>query len=211
MLVVFVKLRVVLLNVRLVVVERVFVSAVLVVVEVSLVRLVVESVIDVDDLVVDMLLVVDLVKVVAVEERLVDELEMVLDLVVDVSVVVRVVVSDMDVEVTEVLETVVDVVVKLVPVLEVLVGAAQTTVALPSHMGVSIVEQPVYSLQLRHPGSCAGQSSKGPLVAETCASLWLAACTVTSSGTVIFPEGESFKVSTTGLSSSSPEKYHDMP
>ena len=26
---------------------------------------------------------------------------------------------------------------------------------------------PVYSLQLRHPGSCAGQSSKGPLVADT--------------------------------------------
>lgn len=143
--------------------------------------------IDVDDLVVDMLLVVDLVKVVAVEDRLVEEVEMVLDLVVDVFVIVEVVVTEMEVEVNVVVESVVDVVVKLVPVLDVLVGAAQTTVALPSHMGVSIKEQPVYSLQLRHPGSCAGQSSKGPLVAETCASLWLAACTLTSSSTVILP------------------------
>ena len=32
--------------------------------------------------------------------------------------------------------------VRLTPVLDVLVGAAQTTMALPSHMGVSIKEQP---------------------------------------------------------------------
>jgi len=87
------------------------------------------------------------------------------EVVVEVMVIVLVIVTV--VLVNDVLVT--DVVVRLVVVvvLSVEVGPRQKTSALPSQTGCSRMPQPVYSLQFKHPGSCSGQASKAPLVAET--------------------------------------------